>query len=1024
MNATKKGFRIFLAGFFFFFASNQLVFSVPEAMMSPSQVKQSLLKISGKVVDKNGEPLIGVSISVPETGSGTMTDENGNYSIAVPNVHSKLQFTYVGYKTVSVEASSSIVNVKLESGESAIDEVIVVGYGTMKKSDVTGAISSIKPDALIRQPVSNVTSALQGVVPGVTVTSNSGAPGGSVNVRIRGIGTVNNSDPLYVVDGQPMDNINFLSAADIQSMEILKDASATAIYGARGANGVVLITTKLGKPGKTVVTLDAYWGGSQILNNLNLLSGPEWYDIEVAKGLDVTKFTDTYKLNKNTSTNWLKEISREASIQNYSLGISGGMKDEYKYNTSINYISQQGTIRKTDYKRFSVRQNIEKTVVKDILTIGTNASISNSKENRILEGSNTVGIVNSAIKLEPVVPVKDVDGNYGWSPYQDYNNPVADIDYTSNYRKIFSVVGNMYADLNFGKGFKFKSSFGADIRKTDTYLFIPVFYVSNYQQNTESEVSRGYTRSDYYVWENTLSFNRTFKEKHTINAVVGYSNEWGRTETLNGTKYNTPNDSEELQYLSAAQTGDNATGTAYESALISYLGRVNYNYDNRYLATLSIRHDGSSRFGSTHRYGTFPSFALGWTLSNESFFKKVDSKFVSSLKVRAGWGRIGNQNIGNYKYQNLLTNYIQYAYLYGTKETLYQGITAVALANKDVKWETTESTNIGIDATFMDNRLSLTAEYYNKDTKDMLLTEPIPNYLGYESGPLTNIGSANNRGFEASMEWRDKINDFNYNIGFNISTIRNRMGDIINPLTGGSIRNGNATYTVKGKPIGSFYGYKTNGLVQTSDQLAEVQKLQPKAQLGDVVFVDVTGEGGLTSADKTFIGNPIPDFIYGINLGASFKGFDINVQMGGTYGNDIFNAMRYFTYDLASMTNKDKAVLNYWTPQNTNTNIPRLAKVDSNDNMRISDRYIEDGSYLRLRNVQIGYTLPASLTQKLYMSKVRIYLTGQNLLTFTKYSGADPEIGQIDEDNTLSRGVDIGTYPQARTITGGISITF
>lgn len=1024
MNATKKGFRIFLAGFFFFFASNQLVFSVPEAMMSPSQVKQSLLKISGKVVDKNGEPLIGVSISVPETGSGTMTDENGNYSIAVPNVHSKLQFTYVGYKTVSVEASSSIVNVKLESGESAIDEVIVVGYGTMKKSDVTGAISSIKPDALIRQPVSNVTSALQGVVPGVTVTSNSGAPGGSVNVRIRGIGTVNNSDPLYVVDGQPMDNINFLSAADIQSMEILKDASATAIYGARGANGVVLITTKQGKPGKTVVTLDAYWGGSQILNNLNLLSGPEWYDIEVAKGLDVTKFTDTYKLNKNTSTNWLKEISREASIQNYSLGISGGMKDEYKYNTSINYISQQGTIRKTDYKRFSVRQNIEKTVVKDILTIGTNASISNSKENRILEGSNTVGIVNSAIKLEPVVPVKDVDGNYGWSPYQDYNNPVADIDYTSNYRKIFSVVGNMYADLNFGKGFKFKSSFGADIRKTDTYLFIPVFYVSNYQQNTESEVSRGYTRSDYYVWENTLSFNRTFKEKHTINAVVGYSNEWGRTETLNGTKYNTPNDSEELQYLSAAQTGDNATGTAYESALISYLGRVNYNYDNRYLATLSIRHDGSSRFGSTHRYGTFPSFALGWTLSNESFFKKVDSKFVSSLKVRAGWGRIGNQNIGNYKYQNLLTNYIQYAYLYGTKETLYQGITAVALANKDVKWETTESTNIGIDATFMDNRLSLTAEYYNKDTKDMLLTEPIPNYLGYESGPLTNIGSANNRGFEASMEWRDKINDFNYNIGFNISTIRNRMGDIINPLTGGSIRNGNATYTVKGKPIGSFYGYKTNGLVQTSDQLAEVQKLQPKAQLGDVVFVDVTGEGGLTSADKTFIGNPIPDFIYGINLGASFKGFDINVQMGGTYGNDIFNAMRYFTYDLASMTNKDKAVLNYWTPQNTNTNIPRLAKVDSNDNMRISDRYIEDGSYLRLRNVQIGYTLPASLTQKLYMSKVRIYLTGQNLLTFTKYSGADPEIGQIDEDNTLSRGVDIGTYPQARTITGGISITF
>ncbi len=999
----------------------------PVANASPGsntipQSSQSTNKVSGKVVDSKGEPIVGVSVIVQGTNIGAMTNADGMYSIQTDKANAQLVFSYIGYNTKTVDARSAS-NVILTENSTVMDEVIVVGYGTMKKSDVTGAISSVKPDVLNRQPVSNVASALQGIVPGVTVTSNSGAPGGSVNVRIRGVGTVNNSDPLYVVDGQSMDNINFLSSSDIESMEILKDASSTAIYGARGANGVVLITTKKGKVGRTTVSLNAYWGTSKILNNLKLLSGTEWYDIEVAKGLDVDKFTNTYKLDKNTSTNWINEITRSALIQNYNLGISGGLADEYKYNTSINYLSQDGTIRKTDYKRLSLRQNIEKTVIKNILTVGTNVSISNSKENRILEGSNTVGIVNSAIKLEPVVPVKDANGKYGYSRYQDYNNPVADIEYTNNVRKIFSVIGNMYADVNLGQGFKFRSSFGADIRKNDYYLFTPVFYVSNYQQNPVSQVQRAYSRSDYYVWENTLSYNKTFNKKHNVNAVIGYTNEWGRTETLNGIKNNTPNDAPELQYLSAAQTGDNVTGTAYESALISYLGRINYNYDDRYLVTTSVRRDGSSRFGSSHRYGTFPSFALGWTLSNESFFKSLNLKAVSSLKLRAGWGRIGNQNIGNYKYQNLLTNYIQYAYLYGTKETLNQGITAVALANKDVKWETTESTNVGLDANFLNGRLSFSAEYYNKQTKDMLLTEPIPNYMGYESGPLTNIGSANNRGFEFNLDWKDRAGDFSYNVGFNISTIRNRMGDIINPLAGGSIRNGSATYTIKGQPIGSFYGYKTYGLVQNEEQLAKVQKLQPKAQLGDVVFFDINNES-LTSIPKEFIGNPIPDFVYGFNLGGAYKGFDFNAQFGGTYGNKIFNAMRYFTYDLASMTNKDRAVINYWRTDNTNTNIPRLAKVDTNDNMRISDRYVEDGSYLRLRNVQIGYTLPSALTKKVYMSNVRIYVTGQNLLTFTKYSGADPEVGQIDEDNTLSRGVDIGTYPQARTITGGISITF
>lgn len=994
--------------------------------VNSSGLQQAIGKVEGTVVDQNGEPLIGVSVVIDGTTTGTTTDIDGKYSLTVKEPNANLVFSYVGHKAKIVPANKSVINITMEEDAQMMDEVVVVGYGVMKKSDVTGAISSVKADAIVRQPVVNVTQALQGLVAGVNVTSNSGMPGGAINVSIRGIGTVNDAGPLYVVDGMPTDNISFLSSSEIQSMEILKDASATAIYGARGANGVILVTTKQGKAGKTTVTVDAYWGASKILNNLDLMSGSEWYSLEVAKGLNVDDFTNKYHLSQNTSTDWMKEITRTAATQSYSVGISGGMADEYTYNTTLNYIDQEGTIKKTDYERISLRQNIEKTIVKKILSVGTNLNISQSKANQILEGSNTVGIVNSATKLEPVIPVKDASGNYGWSPYADYNNPVADLEYTNNETKIFRLVGNMYADLNIMKYFKFKTSFGADIVKTDTYKFLPTYNVSSYQTNPMNQVTRGYRKFNYYVWENTLSYIKTFAEKHNINAVIGYTNEWGRTETLQGIKRNTPNNSSELQYLDAAQTGDAATGTAWESSLISYLGRVNYNFDNRYLITASVRHDGSSRFGSSHKYGTFPSAALGWNISNENFFKDLNAGWVSNLKLRAGWGRIGNQNIGDYRYQNLLTNFIQYSYLYGTNESLQQGIAAVAMGNKDVKWESTESTNIGFDANLLNGRLTFSGEYYNKETKDMLITEPIPNYMGYETGPLTNAGSATNRGVEFTVDWRDHIGSFNYNIGFNISTVRNRMtslGDAGTPMVGGTIRNGNATYTRIGYPIGGFYGYKTNGLIQTNEQLVEVRKLQPNAELGDVVFVNTNGDNVLNDKDKTLIGNPNPDFIYGINLGAEYKGFDLNIQLGGTYGNDIFNAMRYFTYDLASMTNKDRKMLNYWTPENRNTDVPRLAKVDTNDNKRISDRYVEDGSYLRLRNVQLGYTFPISLTKKAYMQKVRVYVTGQNLLTFTKYSGTDPEIGFIGE-SILSNGVDMGTYPQAMTITGGISITF
>ena len=997
-------------------------------------VQQSTKRVEGIVIDQNQEPLIGVSVAVQGTTTGTITDFDGRYFIDLPSENTTLTFSYIGYKPQTIQVTGPTLNITMEEDSELVDEIVVIGYGVQKKSDVTGSISSVKAEAITRQPVVNAASALQGQVPGVIVTSNSGAPGGTVNVRIRGVGTVNNSDPLYVVDGMPVNDIDYLSASDIQSIEVLKDASATAIYGSRGANGVVLVTTKQGKAGKTIVTLDAYYGVSKAVNNLDLLSGAEWYDLqsEINKVKEAAGMTglDLSRVSKNVSTDWVKEITRSAAVQNYSVGLSGGAADDYTYNTSVSYLNQEGTIKNTDYERISIKQNIEKTIIKKVLSVGTNINFSQSKENRILEGSNTVGIMNSAIKLEPVIPVYNQDGSYGYSPFVDYNNPVADINYTNNKRKRFNLVGNGYLDWNIIKGLKFKSSLGVDMRKTDDYEFLPVYNVSSYQHNDINKVTRGYIKSDSYVFENTLTYNKTFMEKHGVTALVGYTNEWSRTETLEGSKRNTPNDNGDLQYLDAAQDAGSATATgkAFESSLISYLGRINYDYDDRYLLTASLRRDGSSRFGSKHKYGNFPSFALGWKLSNESFFKNMNQDWLSSLKLRFGWGRIGNQNIDNYMYQNLLSSNIQYSYLFGSgsAQDLYQGIVAVKMGNRDVKWETTESTNIGLDANFFGGRFTFSGEYYFKKTKDMLLTEPIPNYWGFETGAMTNVGSAENSGVEFNAEWRDQIGNVSYNIGFNISTIKNRMTSLGNgsPITGGAIRNGNATYTMEGYPIGTFYGYKTAGLIQTEAQLAEVRQRQKSAELGDVIFVDYNGDGVLSDADKTKIGNPIPDFIYGINLGAAFKGFDINLQLGGSYGNDVFNAMRYFTYDLSSGTNKDRAVLNHWTPQNTNTNIPRLTAKDSNDNIRISDLYVEDGSYLRLRNVQIGYTLPESLAKKLSMQKVRVYVTGQNLLTFTNYSGADPEIGQISSTNYLSRGVDIGTYPQAMTITGGVSVTF
>jgi len=1001
---------------------------VANASLGVSEQQQQTISIKGTVTDSNGEVVIGASVlEKGTTNNGTITDVEGNFSLKVkPNA--TLIVSYIGFQKQEVAvAGNTTLNIVLKDNAEVLQEVVVVGYGTVKKSDLTGSVSSVKANAISRQPVTNIAQSLQGLVPGVSVTSNSGAPGGSVTVRIRGVGTVNNADPLYVVDGMPVNSISYLSSSEIESIEVLKDASATAIYGSRGANGVVLVTTKHGKKGNDVINVNASWGVQQIDTDLGLLNGQQWYDIQTEINKTRVKPIDLTKVDPTVSTNWLKEVTRTAYMRNYDANFSGG-SDNFQYNLSLGYLSQDGTVKNTDYNRINTRLNIERKM-NDIISVGVNAAYSTSNRHKILEGSNTVGIINSAIKLEPVVPVRNADGSYGSSKYIDYPNPVAAIDYTNSKEKNQDLVGNVYATVNLLKGLYFKTLLGINSNSSDSYDFDPTYYVSNAQRVDINKVTRGYSKRNNILLENTLNFSRVFAEKHSVSAVLGYTAEKTRYENVTATKQGVPNNEPDMQYLDAAQLASSATaaGSAIESSLLSYLGRVNYNYDDRYLATATFRADGSSRFGSGNRYGYFPSLALAWKLSNEQFFKKWDQNWLNSLKIRAGWGQVGNQNIDDYMFQNLLSSSAQYAYLYGKPETLYQGVVAVNMGNANVKWETTESTNIGLDLGLLNGRFNLSAEYYYKTTKDMLLVEPIPYFLGFETGPMTNAGKVKNYGFEFQAEWRDNIGkDFNYNVGGNISTIKNEVLSLGTgkSISGGALKNGNATLTSVGNPIGSFWGYKTGGLINTPEELADVKTRQSNADYGDVIFLDTNGDKKLTDADKTVIGNPIPKFYFGFNLGMEYKGIDLNAVFEGSYGNDVFNAMRYFTYDLGDVTNKSVDVLGYWSASNPNATMPRLNGNDKNDNNRISDRYIEDGSYLRLKTLQLGYTMPESISKKIHVSRLRVYVSGQNLFTITNYSGADPEIGQISSTNYLSRGVDIGTYPQARIFTGGINVTF
>jgi len=985
--------------------------------------------VSGVIREKaTNEPLPGVSVVEKGTNNGTVTDVNGRFDFSVKE-GATLQISFIGMKTQEISVGdASTISVQLESSVEEVDEVLVVGYGTQRKSDITGAVASVNFEDLESQPINTVTDALKGRVAGVQVLSNSGSPGGSISVRVRGIGTVNDADPLYVVDGVPVSDIDFLNPNDIASIEILKDASSSAIYGSRGANGVVLVTTKSGSVNSASrIDVDAYYGAKKVINNWETTSGAEWYSIQEEMNKTRTSPIDLSQVDPGVDTDWFDEITRTATVQDYNISISGGT-DKMTYILGGGYYDEEGTVKGSDYERINARMKTDYQVT-NYLKVGTNINIQSNKRHTIPEGDYHTGTINTAIKIEPVVPVwiNEAEGIYDYSKFTDYPNPVAQIEYENRRIEEFRLLGNVFAELEIIKNLKVKTSYGLNRTVTDTYDFDPVYYVNNNQRNDINNVYRKYNRSVYQTWENTLSYNRTFG-KNEISALAGFTKEKSRIEWLSGSKNNIPNEDDDLWYLDAGADGDLAGGSASEVTLMSYLGRINYAYDNKYLMTVNFRADGSSRFADGNRWGYFPSVAVGWKMSEENFMKNIN--WLSMLKIRGGWGQIGNQNIGTYPYQTTMNGNAQYRYVFGSDEDIHQGYVVTAMKDKDIKWETVESLNLGFDAALFDARFEVSFDWFNKNTKDMLLDVPIPYYYGYESGPTVNVGKANNKGVEVSVNWRDQINtSLSYNIGVNVSTYKNKMKSLGSgePISGGTYYSGSATRTEEGESIGYFYGYKTDGVFQSQAEIDDysIQLGSDNADLqpGDMKFVDVNDDGVVDGDDRTKIGSPDPDYTYGINLGAKYKNWEISAFFQGSHGNEIFNAMKTHLYNFDE-TNKHKDMLRSWTPTNTNTNMPRLTGNDKNNTNRTSDRFVEDGSYMRLKNLMVGYNFPRRWLNRVKVNSAKLYFSGQNLWTITDYSGADPEIGQISSTNYLSRGVDIGTYPQATTYVLGIKLGF
>ena len=1011
------------------------------------------VKVSGVVTSSDDNlSLIGATVLEKGTNRGTITDVDGSFELDVGNAQAVLVISYVGYhaQEVPLQGRTSLT-VVLAPEMNIMQEVVVVGYKREIRSDVTSAITSVKAKDIEKLFVVGLDQALQGQAPGVVVTQVTGSPGDDIAVRIRGVGTLGNNNPLYVIDGIPTTGgINMFSLTDIESIEVLKDAAAASIYGARAANGVVLITTKRGKAGAPVFSFEAYAGVQQPVRLPELLNAREYLTLRNEAITNANALRNpanqlpTYDLSildTLPDNNWLDIMFNPAPVQRYALSARGG-SDSGNYYISGEYLSQDGIFKGQGFEKYQVRFNGE--IGKRLFRIGNNMAFSHTNR-KVINASgdgfgpgNELSGIRYALIASPVFPARYPDGSltrvsadFG-DPvlFGDGNaNPLAFVENTDWTIKRYRVFGNVFAELTPFEGLRLRTTLGGDFLFDREKLFKERLSPAVYDPTSLNE---GRVFEQTLVWNNTADFTRTFGA-HRVSALVGMEAIQNHTDYLGASANNFRRTDPLFRYISSSIPEDisniGASGIATEWALLSWFGQLGYSYKGRYMLNASARRDGSSRFGKGNRWGTFPSVSAGWNISNEPFFENI--RFISSLKLRASWGQLGNQEIGVYPFSSLVS-LGDFVYVFGDR--IVTGANVVESGNSNIKWETSTQTNFGLDLSLKQDRFSLTVDIFRKRTDDILVRVPVPQAGGATRPPFVNAASVENKGIEAGLIYRNKIGKFNYNIGANIAALRNQVLSIAEsePILGGfGLSDGPITRTEPGYPVGSFFLWEMAGLFQSQEEIASSPFQTNFTRPGDVRFFDSNGDNRIDDRDRRHVGNPFPDFTYGVSLGFSRGNFDFSTLLQGIQGNDVYFLYGNFAYETQLRGfNSYKELLGRWTPDNPNSDIPIVSVDDRNGNRRVSTRFLADGSYMRVRNVSMGYNFKDLVRWK-DVSNLRVYLTVQNALTFTKYPGLDPEI-QANANDTrglgissdLSVGIDWGTVPAPRTWIAGVQIEF
>lgn len=988
---------------------------------------QAQISVSGTVTDENG-PVPGVSVVVDGTTNGIATDFDGKYTLSNVPSNATLVFSAIGYATQRIAVNGqATINVLLAEDLQALDEVVVVGYGTQSRASVTGAISSVSTEEITALPVANPVEALQGRAAGVLVV-NTGGPGTEPSVTIRGLGTFGNNAPLYVIDGVIVGNLSGISQNDIESVNVLKDASTTAVYGAQGANGVIIVTTKKGKAGLTQFSANVFTGFQTQNKRYDVLNTSQYLQyIQSAFGGVPTSPSSQQAVN----TNWQDELYRTAMIRNYDFAVSGGT-DKSSFRFSAGYQQKEGVIIETGFERFTFRANSDFNLGK--VKIGQTMSANfNSTEPE--QGAGGRSLLEHAIKMAPYFNVYNASNNGGFQgpnssadAGNDAENPVRIMKLGDRLNKGFSLIGNIFATYEIIEGLEFKTQVGLDYFTSDNFNFTPSFnddsVAGTTHQQAWANISKNRGSGQTIVFTNSLTYRKTIADDHNFELLLLSEKYENQSSSINGASQNEITD--EVNQLFNSPQGASVGSSSSEYNRLGYLARLNYNYKDKYIASGSFRRDASSRFGANNRWGNFYSVSVGWNIAKEDFMS--DSPF-STLKLRGSYGTVGNDRIANYQYQTNLSSNFNYV----IDGQLAQGTTSGGLPNPNLKWEQTLQRNIGLDIGLFNQQFTAALEYYINRSDDLLLGVPPPTSLGINTGSIVqNVGSIETKGFEASLGYNDFEGDFRWSANLNLGTSSNKalsLGGTLTQLVGGGFEGEQITRVVEGEPLFHFYGLVMDGIYQTR---AEVEAVlngnvnQTTVQAGDIRFKDLNGDGFINNEDRTIIGNPIPDVTYGLNLDATYKNWDFNLFFNGVAGRDVINTNIYDLEGMPRVFNAGVGVLNRWTGPGTSNTIPRAGiggglNSGAPQNVSISTRYLEDASFTRLKNLTIGYTLPKDTFGKELWSKFRIYVSGQNLITITDYSGLDPEIAS---GNLFNNGIDRGDYPQPKSYLVGLQLTF